>query len=419
MGDSIGVMRLKVPFIASVLFLALFAVPFFSQAAETTASNLQCTPWDIKCPCGGGIGPKCRTGKGNTANCPPGICKETVPNGKVDGICELAGKCKGVNFSTQSGGMQGVQGLMQMLQQLMQMKQQQDQQKAQQEALQQQAQQGCTQYYQVTSPSSDPCAYYVPPTSDSLLDGQTGDTSGALLDALGSGGNVSDQLTGALNVPVSPAAASTSTGGLAGQAVNLQGGTQGDIQVGPSRATVFATAKDPNANTVVAGFYGSNTLGGEQPQSLAARMCQNRPWSGSIVSYIIPPAFFDSLCTFRGYKVGSPPPPPPAPPAVAPASPAATTTPPAPPPAASLIPPEVDIWANPAQIPLGSRTTIFWSSKGVDSCAVTSSDGSFDEKTLSGGAATVPLSGATTFTLSCKTPDAKTVIDSVTVNMAI
>jgi hypothetical protein len=354
----------------------------------------------------------------------------------VNGVCIAAGKCEGVNFTGLNGQQQGVgdakgmmdamKGVMDMLKQAMQGKQQQQQPQQPTTGL---PTTGCTAYYQVTAPSADPCAYYVPPTSDSLLSGSTGlDSSGfdALQDALSGGGsiNVSEQLIGNLDTtatqtpPPAPAAGFPTTQNLSGQAVNLQSGTQGDIVVGEGSATIFARARDTQANTEVAGFYGSDTFG-SQPQGVVAGMCQNRPWAGSIVSFVIPPSFFDSLCAWRGYQVGTPAPPPP--PVIqqtpTPASAASPT--PTPTPTASTIPAEVDIWAVPDKVPLGSRTSVFWNSKGVESCTISSPDGSFEEHALSGGAATVPLSGATTFTISCLTSEGKPVTDFVTVNLSI
>ena len=304
---------------------------------------------------------------------------------------------------------------------------------------------GCTQYYQVTIPSSDPCAIYTPPTSGSILAPQgTQNTSNQLLDALsggsqssigsafgsggtgpsvgdqilsqiqnlGGGNTQSSQITSQPTTPLSP--------GLA-QGVTLPAGTRGDIQVIGTGATIFAGSRDVAGNTEVAGFYGADTIGTTQPQGLAARMCENRPWATSLVSYVIPPAFFDGLCTWRGYQVGTPPPPPPpivivrqTPPLPATSTPVAT-------PVISVptVPPEVDIWAVPQKVPLGARTSIFWNSKGVTSCEVTSSGGTFSENTLSGGAATVPITDATVFTINCLTPSGESVIESVTVTLAI
>jgi hypothetical protein len=79
----------------------------------------------------------------------------------------------------------------------------------------------------------------------------------------------------------------------------------------------------------------------------------------------------------------------------------------------------VDIWAVPAAVPLGARTTIFWNTQGVTNCTETSPDGSFNQNSLSGGAATVPITGATTFSISCDAPDGSHVTGYVVVNLAI
>jgi hypothetical protein len=66
-----------------------------------------------------------------------------------------------------------------------------------------------------------------------------------------------------------------------------------------------------------------------------------------------------------------------------------------------LLPARVDIWAVPASVPLGARTTVFWNTENVTNCTETSPDGNFNQTSLTGGAATVPLTGPTVFTISC------------------
>lgn len=441
----------------------LLVIPLAAYAASYTGSNKICSakfdwsgcPWPAK---------NKNTGK----VCGKGLpCDAHPTGGVVTSRCNTLNDCKGVKFTNQQGKSQGVgnvKGFLDIVKGVM------DIIKGVQPppgggggggGAQQPPTDStrCTAYYQVTAPSSDPCAYYVPPTSSSLLthtDIGAG-ASNSLLEALGGGSalNVSDELLGAINPPnvsdqllgvinntsqpsetsqtqtptltSAPTPTATPTGtasgpvtnNLGGQAVSLQAGTQGNIEMTPTRATVVAHARDTEANTEVAGFYGSNTIGGEAPQGLVARMCQSRPWASSIVTYIIPPSFFDGLCAWRGYPVGAP---------TQPSqqvivqqvrlSPSTSTT----QQASQLAPiavPEVDIWAVPPRVPLGARTSIFWNTKGVVSCIVSSPDGSFDEHALSGGAATVPISGATTFTISCLTADGKPVTDYVMVNLAI
>lgn len=352
------------------------------------------------------------------------------------GKCVANLDCKGASFTNQEGKSEGIgdaKGLLDALKGIMDALKGKGGGGKGGEQPEQQPQQQCTSYYQVTAPSTDPCAYYVPPISDSLLGDTTGigsGTSDALLDALEGGGalNVSDQILGAVGAGPdesktdgSQGTATTTTtagDGLGVQTVNLQAGTQGNIELTATRATLIARTRDTEANTEVAGFYGSTATGGEQSQGVVARLCQSRPWADSIVTYIIPPSFFDGLCTWRGYQVGAPPPP--TPPAVLrkeEAKSVATTTSTAKP--INTVTPEVDIWAVPEKVPLGARTTIFWNTKGVETCTVTSPDGSFEEHALSGGAATVPLSGATTFSISCLAPDGTPVTDSLTVELSI
>lgn len=201
----------------------------------------------------------------------------------------------------------------------------------------------------------------------------------------------------------------------------LPAGLRGDIQILNSGGTVIAGSRDQSRNTEIAGFYGSNTFSG-QPQGVVATLCRARPWSNNILSYVLPANFFDSLCIARGYQVG----------AVQATTTSVTVTQTRPQPiqratttvpratsTVPSVPPRVRVWAVPAAVPLGSRTSIFWTSQGVVSCTVASPDGSFSQTTLSGGASTVPLTGATTFTMSCLTADGTPVTSFVTVNLAI
>lgn len=424
----------------NLVLLVIFglALPLISNAGVSLKGNEPCII--SKCDTGPGT-PKCFTIK----------CQDKGAEGR----CETATKCKGLKYTDQAGQSKGVgdaggfqeimKQAMGMLQQLMQAKQQKQQQPPPPPPPPSGGggaggPEGCAQYYQVTAPSTDKCAYYVPPTSSSLL--QSTGVGGAglsgsdeLLNALNAGEgqalNVSDTLLGPSgSLPAetqagastpSPASAeptSTPAGpGFSGQQVNLQSGTRGDIVVMEGGATIVAQARDAGANTEVAGFYGSSGAGG-QPQGIISGMCQSRPWGTSIVSFVIPPAFFDSLCAWRGFQVGSPAPPS-APVVEKSATKPAPAPAPTPAPPAETVPPQVDIWVVPDKVPLGTRTSVFWNTKGVESCSITSPDGSFNENSLSGGAATVPLSGATTFTISCLTAGGTPVTDYVTVQLAI
>lgn len=375
-------------------------------------------------------------------------CSVSPPTGHVSAKCVASTNCEGTGSTNQEGKQQGVgdaKGMMDALKQVMDMLKQAMQKggggdKGQQPQQQQQPglDQGCKQYYQVTVPSTDPCAYYVPPTSKSLLDLGTTGLSGSqeLLDALdeGSALNVSDKLLGASGQLPEEFATETETStdteqentksssstigtNLSGQQVSLQSGTRGDIVITKDGATFVAQARDQGANTEVAGFYGSDAYSG-QSQGIIAGMCKNRPWASSVVSFVIPPVFFDSLCAWRGYQVGAP---------ALPSRPVVektTTSPASPKDAASkqrtpTVEPRVEIWAVPDKVPLGTRTSVFWNTSGVESCSITSPDGNFNETSLSGGAATVPLSGPTTFTISCLSPEGTPITDYVEVGLAI
>jgi hypothetical protein len=201
------------------------------------------------------------------------------------------------------------------------------------------------------------------------------------------------------------------------------GGAQGNIQLIPNGATIVANTVDTTGNTAVAGFYGADTLGAQQPQGLVAQLCQSRPWAGNFLSYIIPSTFFDGLCQWRGYQVGAPVTTPQTPQAnvtlTQHAVPATKTSTSSVPTTGPSVPPKVQIWAVPAAVQLGARTTINWTTQGVSNCVETSPDGSFSQNSLRGSGATVPLTGATTFTISCQAPDGTPVTDYITVNIAI
>lgn len=199
-------------------------------------------------------------------------------------------------------------------------------------------------------------------------------------------------------------------------APKILGGPSGDIKYLNGGATFTGGTTDAESNSTVAGFYGSSFSG--QPQGFVGRMCESRPWANNFLSVIVPPSFFDGLCTSRGYQVGPPPAPEPTL-EQTPIQPQETPIPSQPTEPATSAAPRVDIWAVPASVPLNARTTVFWNTQGVVSCTVTSPDGSFSEDSLSGGAATVPLVGPTTFTISCLDQGGNPVTDYVTVNLSI
>ncbi|MBI5457597.1 hypothetical protein HY971_02645 [Candidatus Kaiserbacteria bacterium] len=205
----------------------------------------------------------------------------------------------------------------------------------------------------------------------------------------------------------------TTTAGLAVP----PGGIRGDIKEGTSGATVVGGSRDTQGNVEVAGFYGSETFGGQGSQGLVGAWCKNRPWATNFLSKVVTPSFFDNICKWRGYQVGAPPAA--SAPVVVlqqtpkPAASATTTT------ATSTVTPKVDIWAVPTSVTLGARTSVFWNTQGVTKCTETSPNGGFNQSSLSGGAATQPITAATVFSISCLAPDGTPITDSVTVNLKI
>lgn len=206
-----------------------------------------------------------------------------------------------------------------------------------------------------------------------------------------------------------------------------QGNVNGSVVTTPNGATF--TANSSNGNTEIAGFFGGNTVVGAV-NALVTNWCQTRPWATNFLAAIFPPSFFDGLCTWAGYStkqstsaqtpqvtltqsnnttqqsVSSKP-----------ATKSAST-----PTAASTtltVVPKVDIWAVPASVALGSRATIYWNTQGVTDCTESSPDGSFNSTTLSGGANTVPLTQATTYTISCMDTKGNPQTDYVTVGIAL
>ena len=405
-------------------------------------ANKMCSPVIQACGCGSQPGLGGCVPSNNKYLCP---CYDNPPpKHTVSGRCMAQNECRGDSFSGLDGKMQGVGDIGGIIGQIF---------KGLGDLLKggggggggagsggtglSNGQPACAQYYQVTIPSTDPCAVYTPPTSGSSTSPGTSNASSLLLSALnapeqsgatsesGTPTSVSGQIVSQLQESVGTSVPNAQTSPILSselqQAATLPSGTRGDIEVTGAGATIFASSRDAQTNTEVVGFYGADTLGASQPQGLAARMCQSRPWADSFVSYVIPPTFFDGLCTWRGYPVGAqavinaPSPTPIVSVQQTPSAPPATTA----TPVISTIKPEADIWAVPEKVQLGARTSIFWNTKGVSSCTITSADGNFSENTLSGGAATVPITGATIFTVSCLASDGTSVSDTTTVNLAI
>lgn len=410
---------------------AVVLVPM-SVRAVGTAADAQCIPaLPTACGCGTREDSKGRCTIPNKFGC---TCTDMTSGRASVGTCTNTNVCTGKTSEGQGGGAEGLKAIGDILKQVMDM-------------LKgggggggggapttpTDGTAGCTSYRPVHVPSSDPCEYYVPgsgtgtttSTVDSLLDLLKGVTTTSATTTTTTGtSSITVTNTTQTTTPTSGTATSSVAPSVP-QNPNLNGvnrltpGLRGDVVVGTEGATVVANNRDAQSNSEVAGFYGTtNTSGGTA--TFGARLCQSRPWSG-MVAYVIPASFFDSLCEWRGYpvKVVAPQAATPATYTSTPAKPKATTP-------ATTTPVvndgpagEVDVWAVPSSVPVGSRTSIFWNTKNVSSCTVTSPDGSFNEKTLSGGASTVPLSGPTTFSLSCMGLDGKPATDFVTVKMSL
>lgn len=427
--------------IAGFLYLICVAVFIFfpsSTSALGAAANAMCNPWNIACPCGAGINPpKCDSGGPNKANCPVGICVDTTNGFTTLGVCPAANKCEGVTASGKGGDLKGAQEALGMLKQIA------DLFKGgggggggggstPTDTYTGTGATGCTQTYFVTQPSTDPCAIYNPDPLSSGLGG----VSDSLLDALKgtdtTGGTVikvtTSTSTGTTNsTATTPTNTATTT--VSVTPINAPGsasstglrpdGFSGDVQELSAGATIIGNFREGLSE--VAGFFGAGTLGGGASKSAAGRLCENRPWAQGLLSNVIPTSFFDGLCRWSGYQVGM------AQQAQVQAQSGTSFIPGAgsakvqnTTPAQAQYAPiqgEADIWAEPVNVRLGARTYIFWNSRNVVSCR--SEGPSFLQTSLSGGAATVPIAGPTTFTIECQTAASTTVRDSVTVQIAI
>ncbi len=410
--------------LALALFAILLGFPFTSNASLSLKADEMCVPVIEACGC---MTVPCKGGCCGGLNMHLCACWDTPPGGKVTGICVHNLDCKGTG--TEKGGLGDAKSMMDILKSIM-------------DALKKKGGGGggdsgqfgtttCTSYYQVSLPSSDPCAYYVPPVSNTLFDGSASGTDSSasteLLNALNSGIDsafgVGSPIGIIPNANVTSTPEVTSGQSLSEQAVDVgrgqsPEGAYGDIVTTDTGGTIYASSRDVESNVEVSGFFGADTFLG-QIQSAVANMCQARPWAGALISRLIPETFFDGLCSWRGYQVGTPAPPTPLSPTplAEPKGKKATTT-PASPQTPTTGKPKVDIWAVPESVSLGFRASIFWNTKNVDSCAISSSGGNFNESKLSGGAATVPLTNDTTFTVSCTTTDGKTLTDRVTVTIS-
>ena len=236
------------------------------------------------------------------------------------------------------------------------------------------------------------------------------------------------------------------------------------------------TSNAGNETDVSVGFFG--TIVGrttETAASIVGGICSSRPWATSAVAALIPDAVFDNLCESVGFgpnvaggsssDAGAASPAVPAPASLGSRSPltcspevvragtqvelawscgsanltatagfttqagrtSATVTPSSDSVygircsdgseslcTVSVINPSVKIWAEPAEVRLGGRTNVFWSSQDTESCTVTGLN--FNENGTSGGASTAALTKTTVFTAVCATADGGTVEDTLIVD---
>ena len=466
-------MRIHFGTFLMVAMIAFVALPLFVRGIRLE-SDAQCTPVDPTCPCGMDLNPEypqkqpqCIAGA-NKFQCP---CIDKTSGKTTKGTCQLDQRCKGETSEGQDGKSSEIspETLSKLGEAI----------KGIRDALKGGgggkdsppppppgggSPDGASRCGAFASFSSLlPSQFSSNATSGSLVGGNSNNTLGAnnqdpscnnnpfsssalndnvagqLLNTLNSG-NISDSLlqnpsnSGAqilsnlnnnrnlnttpntnkdsLPIPLPFTLTNTLLGNRNGQGPQV--GFSGDLKIVPKGATLIFAIQ--NGGGTVAGFYGGNTLGATPPESIITNWCKDRPWATNFLAKIIEPTFFDGLCKWRGYQVGIPDEvpvtqnrksavaPKPRPPVVQ-----ATTT--------STVTAKVAIWAVPAVVPIGARTSIYWNTQGVTGCKETSPDGSFSQASVSGGAATVPLTAATTFTISCLTASSTPITDYVTVQI--
>lgn len=398
MGNVVWIAILGAGLIALGTLCALAVLPQLASAAQMEADAM-CNPVIPVCGCMQVMGPKGCIGGANMYMCP---CFDITSGFKTTGICLAPNKCLGQSV----GGMMPMLPMIPMMMSMPMM--------SQDPCMQPGA--GNTAATSTSSPaSSNPCGG----AFDSSYFGEGSsifDTSSYFNDtSSGISGSLFDDLNQPASGAVNNFLNSTSTATTTRPPITptTTSNLTGSIKIGEVGATIIGNLREGVAE--VAGFFGGATLGGSSSQSVVGRLCASRPWAG-VVSKMIPPAFFDTLCSKAGYQVGVSTPPPPTQQVAVPKkkTPVQAMPPKAPVDLGSV---EIDIWAEPSSVRLGARTYIFWRSQGVLDCTV--SGPNFTQSALAGGASTVPLSGATTYTLECGLPDGTKVSDSVTVQLAL
>lgn len=303
---------------ALVVSAALVALAFFaaepSPARALGAGNAMCAG--------------CQMDPTKPMFCPTVFCVDSGPGGTATGMCASPGVCKTTGVSGYGGG-QGIldaalQGLQQLLQQLMQKQGGGGGGEGGSGASGNPSQlyPNCVKSQLTDALVSVPCvdstgAVITSSNSSSTLtlSGSLGSDTNSLLNALsgtGAAGSLStiatqnDPLITLVNNPsATQGSTSVSTAPrppapvYSPPDVNLPPGSQvfvsggsGDVVVRNGVATVVARIEEGTAAS--GGFFGG---------SPATNLCQSRPWT-AFPTGIIAPAFFDSLCVWRGYSVG-------------------------------------------------------------------------------------------------------------------
>ncbi|MBI5456249.1 hypothetical protein HY969_00745 [Candidatus Kaiserbacteria bacterium] len=443
--------RAGLVFVAILIFCSVFIISTTVTLASFAEGDAECVPAFDPCGCNKVTGPDGCIGGLNKLFCP---CKDVSGGGKTPGICVGNFNCKATATNKGEATMDPSK-LLEALKGLMEKLKGKggggggspDNKPPEQKTPDQYPNcvynEATKTYSPIPCKNPDGTVNFGTFATDglSLTSGQGSSLAASLLDALDGGdegefdyGEYFDSLSEEEKETIGDALINTITGEDAsneeeeevpatttqpvvpqGTIERLRSSLFGDISVGEAGATFFVRSRDAESNTEVAGFYGGGASGIGASQSLVGRMCATRPWSGGFFSKIIPEGFFDGLCTRAGYIVGAAP----VQTGGAPKRPPAKTSPPASVPKKTVTPAaaEVDIWAEPASVRLGTRTYIFWTSENVASCKATGP--SFEQNSVSGGASTVPLVDTSTYKIVCLTAASTTVEDSVTVRLAL
>jgi hypothetical protein len=403
-------MSLRTLGMSSFFFVVLFVVAVLFAGlpgrayAVGTAADAMCTEPGM-----------CQYGTRCGKNGPPGVlnkpCYDTTNKYTTNGVCVAPFKCQAQ--TTNGGSLTSISQLLQGIAQLMQ-------------AMKGQGggggggagtgTEGCVQYTPSSVPTADPCSYYVPgsgsTTSDLFGTTNGSDAASQLISSLSGstdtvGSNTNSNTDTNTNTNTNTATASTNqnlspgvSASVSQTAFGSSPGGAGDIQIlSGNKVTVLVSNRDVGANRQTSGLYGFTAVADRPPETIFTVLCQARPWAVGFLATILAPVYLDSLCTSHGYSITPPPPPPILTQTSVSAAPQATTTPAVP---QYLGPLTAEIWASPPSISSGSRASIFWNSTGALSCKVSSSDNVLTAVTLSGSAASQPLTRNTTFSIACE-----------------